>query len=370
MKVFLSLFLITWALCASAAERDVSFSVANARAIVQNEFASKAPGMSVAVAVDGKIVWSEGFGLKDVGAKKRVTTETLFRIGSISKSLTSVGLALLVESGKLDLDAPVQKYVPDFPNKNAVITTRQLGGHLAGIRHYRSNEMFLNRTFRDTHSALTIFKDDPLVSAPGTKFFYSTYGWTLISAVMESAAHQDFVSYMDKNVIQPLKLEHTHADRSDVFDTNCTLFYSTNAQGEFVTAPSVNSSYKWAGGGYLSTSEDLVRFGSALMQPGFLKKQSFSLLFTSQKNADSKPTGYGVGWFIGKDADGHHVYWHSGGSIGGTGILLLHPVNKTAVAILGNRTGLIFDRKNMEAIVHCFSQAESIENGSKVNPPK
>ena len=358
MKEFLAVLLTTLCFCAPATEQTVSSSSDRARLIVRKEFASKAPGISVAVAVDGKIVWTEGFGLKDVAAKEPVTSETLFRIGSISKSLTSAGLAILVENRQLDLDAPVQKYVVDFPEKEGVITTRLLAGHLAGIRHYRANEMLLNREFSDVHSALAIFKADPLTATPGTKYFYSTYGWTLISAAMESAEHQEFLSYMDKNVIQPLKMEHTRPDRSDIFDTNCTLFYSTNTQGKFVTAPSVNNSYKWAGGGYLSTSEDLVRFGSALLQPGFLKKESLSLLFTSQKTLDGKSTGYGVGWFIGKDTAGHRIYWHSGSSIGGTGMLLLHPDDKAVVAILGNRSGLTFERKDIEAIVHCFSPAK------------
>jgi CubicO group peptidase (beta-lactamase class C family) len=158
----------------AGSEPALTNAVGHARAIVQEEFAPKVPGVSVAVAVDGKIVWSEGFGFRDLAAKKPVTPATRFRVGSVSKSLTSAGLVLLVERGRIDLDAPVQKYVPDFPVREAPISTRLLGGHLAGIRHYRDNEMLRDEPFADSHAALTIFKDDPLVVRPGTKYSYST----------------------------------------------------------------------------------------------------------------------------------------------------------------------------------------------------
>jgi len=339
---------------AAPASGALADAVRLARNVVQKEFAPKVPGVSVAVGVDGKIVWSEGFGYKDLATKGPVTPATRFRIGSVSKSLTSAGLALLVERGQLDLDAPVQKYVPDFPDKGAPITTRLLGGHLAGIRHYRGNEMLLNQPFANVHAGLVIFKNDPLEAPPGTTFSYSTYGWNLISAVMESAAHEEFLRYMDENVIQPLGLTHTRPDRKGVLDPDCTLFYESDEQGKFVVAPTVDNSHKWAGGGYLSTPEDLVRFGSALLQPGFLQDKSLALIFTPQKTSDAKPTVYGIGWFIGEDAQGHRILWHTGGSIGGTSLLLLHPETKTVFALVCNHTTPEITRKDRESVVELF----------------
>jgi CubicO group peptidase (beta-lactamase class C family) len=349
---------LTWGFRILAEDAPVSAAlveaVKHARAIVQKEFAPKVPGFSVAVGVNGKIVWSEGFGFKNLAAKSPVTTATRFRIGSVSKSLTSAGLALLVERGQLDLDAPVQKYVPDFPDKAAPITTRLLGGHLAGIRHYQADEMLMNRPFANVHAGLAIFQNDPLVAPPGTKYNYSTYGWTLISAVMESAAHEEFLRYTEENVSKPLGMTHTRPDRKGVPDPDCTLFYESDAQGKFVVAPTVDNSYKWAGGGYLSTPEDLVRFGSALLQPGFLKDKSLALLFTPQKTSDGKPTTYGIGWFIVQDAHGHRIVLHTGGSIGGASVLVLHPETKTVLALACNHTTSIA-KTDREAIVELFA---------------
>jgi CubicO group peptidase (beta-lactamase class C family) len=351
----LFLLALTCSLPLPAAESSLTNAIAQARALIQKELAPKVPGASVAVAIDGKVVWSEGFGYMDLEAKKPVTPETKFRIGSISKSLTSVGLALMVERGQIDLDAPIQKYVPDFPDKGAPITTRMLGGHLSGIRHYIGFETRRNQPYTNSHAALTIFQNDPVVALPGTKYHYTTYGWTLLSAAMESALQQDFVSYMDKNVLQPLKLTHTRADQKGIVDPHCTKFYSDNVLGQFTTAPEVDSSYKWAGGGYLSTPEDLVRLGSALLQPGFLKDSSLKLLFTPQKTSDGKPTTYGLGWSIGKDAAGHRIYWHTGGSTGGKSVLLLHPETKTVFALVSNHSTPTLPKKDWETIVELFA---------------
>src|SRR6059036_1750438 len=264
-------------------------ALAQARAIVCDRLAGKIPGLQVAVAVDGKLVWSEGFGYADLAGKVPVTAETQFRIGSVSKPLTAAAVALLLEQGKLDLDAPVQRYVPSFPDKGYPITTRQLAGHLAGIRHYRGDEFLRNRHFDTVLEGLAIFQGDSLLFPPGTKFSYSSYGWNLISAVVEGAAGQDFLTYMSRNVLRPLGLTHTAPDRVDSLIPNRTRFYERGADSGFVPAPPVDNSYKWAGGGFLSTAEDLVRFGSALLEPGFLKAATLELLFTPQHTTSGGP---------------------------------------------------------------------------------
>ena len=214
--------------------------------------------------------------------------------------------------------------------------------------------MLLNRPFADVHAGLAIFSTDPLVAPPGTKYNYSTYGWTVISAAMESAAHEAFLPFMEKNVFGPLKLTHTRADRSGTADPDRTQFYD-GEPGKFFEAPPVDNSYKWAGGGFLSNTEDLVRFGTAHLQPGFLKAESLAVMFTPQKTSDGKPTTYGIGWVIGKDARGHRILMHTGGSIGGTSVLLLHPETRSVVAMVCNHSKSPFAKANYEAIAELFA---------------
>ena len=133
-----------------------------------------APGASVCVARDGRIVWSEAFGLADIEGQVRATPLTEFRVGSVSKALTSAAIGLLVQEGKLDLDAPVQRYVPSFPPKEWPISTRQLAGHLAGIRHYRPGEFESRRRYSSVLDGLSIFSADSLLFHPGSQFLYSS----------------------------------------------------------------------------------------------------------------------------------------------------------------------------------------------------
>ena len=157
----------------------------------------------MALAVDGQIVFSEGFGYADLEERVPVWPTTKFRIGSVSKPLTAVALVQLVDQGKIDLDAPVQTYVPTFPDKGGKITPRLLAGHLAGIRHYQGDEFLMARHFDNVMDGLKIFENDPLVAPPGTKFNYSSYGFNLLGAVIQSASGQEFLAYMHQHVFGP-----------------------------------------------------------------------------------------------------------------------------------------------------------------------
>jgi len=311
-------------------------TVARMRALVCERLAPRIPGVQVAVAIDGTLVWSEGFGHADAARRRPVTRETQFRIGSVSKPLTAAAVALLYEQGKLDLDAPVQRYVPTFPAKGYPVTTRQLAGHLAGIRHYRDREFFLNRRFATVRDGLAIFQDDSLLFPPGTRFSYSSYGWNLVSAVVEGASGEDFLPYVSAHVFRPLGLTHTAPDRADSVIPGRTQFYDGDSAGVYRVAPPVDNSYKWAGGGFVSTAEDLVKFGSALVAPGFLRGETLELLFTSQRTSAGEETGYGIGWFLRTDSLGHRWAFHGGSAVGGTAVLGVDRDAHLVVALLTN----------------------------------
>ena len=310
-----------------------------ARQLICDSLAPKIPGLQVAVAVDGKLVWSEAFGYADLARHTAVTRTTMFRIGSVSKPLTSTAVVQLVQQGKLDLDAPVQRYVPSFPRKPWPITTRELAGHLAGIRHYSGDEFLSNKPYPSVTAGLAIFENDSLLFEPGTRFAYSSYGFNLVSAVVEGASGENFLSYMGAHVIRPLGLTHTAPDRVDSLIPDRTAFYDPDTvHGGFQLAPRVDNSYKWGGGGFLSSAEDLVKFASALLQPGFLPQASLDLLFTSQKTRDGQPVGYGVGWFVTTDSLGHHRVFHGGGSVGGTTAFGMDRDAHVAFALTSNLT--------------------------------
>ena len=228
--------------------------------------------------------------------------------------------------------------MPSFPRKAQAISTRQLAGHLAGIRHYRGNEMLSARPYESVTASLDIFKDDSLLHAPGSRYFYSSYGWNLLSAAVEGAAGEPFLSLMQRRVFEPLGLRSIIAEHTDSLIPFRARYYERDRTGVLRNAPYVDNSYKWAGGGFISNTEDLVRFGSALLQPGFLKPGTLTTLFTPMRTTTGEDTRYAIGWRIGADDAGRREVAHSGGSVGANAFLVLYPEQRVVVAVLSNTT--------------------------------
>jgi serine beta-lactamase-like protein LACTB len=301
--------------------------------------ASGLPGIAVTVGRGDSILWSEGFGLADVEQQVPMDpARTRLRVGSLAKPFTAMAVGQLVEQGRLDLDAPIQKYLPDYPVKEAPITSRQLGGHLAGIRHYKDGEFFSARAYQSVGEGLAIFKDDPLVSTPGEAFHYSTYGYNLLSAVVEAAAGQDFLAYMSEHVFASAGMAHTTADHVFPIIPFRSRYYELQ-DGQLSNSAWVDNSNKWAGGGFLSTTEDLVRFAFAHMDKHHLKPETIALLWTPQTNAAGEATGYGIGWGTRTDEQGRRYVGHTGGSVGGTTNLRIYPEQGLVIAVVTNTSG-------------------------------
>lgn len=297
------------------------------------------PGLSVAVGVGGEVAWAEGFGYADVEQRVPVTPITRFRIGSVSKTLTATAIGLLVERGGLDLDVPVQDYVPDFPEKRWPVTTRQLGGHVAGIRHYRGDEFLSDRHYETVAEGLEIFAGDTLLFEPGTDYSYSSYGWNLLSAVLEGASGEAFLGFMDREVFDALGMRHTVAEQMDSIVPYRVSYYVHGEGRRLLNAPFVDNSYKWAGGGFLSTPEDLVAFGFAHLDPELLRDETVGLLMRPQRLMSGEETGYGIGWRSGDDPHGRRTVGHGGGSVGGTTSFLTWPAEEMVVAVTVNLSG-------------------------------
>lgn len=302
----------------------------------------KLPGMSISVYKQDRMIWSKGYGFADVENNIPVDpSSTLFRIGSVSKTLTASGLGLLIQDDVLEPDDEIQKWVPEFPRKQYPITIKQVSGHIAGIRHYRGDEFMSTKKYETVTEGLVFFKDDPLLFEPGTKYQYSSYGWNLISAVVENAAQQPFLEYMESEVFKPLDMNNTVPDWADKDIENRTKFYIWR-NGTNVEAPYVDNSYKWAGGGFIGTTEDLIKFGEAHFDYEFLNEETQKLLITPQTTSDGKSTNYGMGYSILQHA-GNYWIGHSGGSVGGSTMFLMNKEHRIVIAYTINRSGASFD---------------------------
>ncbi len=300
-------------------------------------------GMQLSVSLKGKTVLSRGFGYSDIENDQPVNTQTRFRIGSVSKSLTSAALVKLVSENKLDLDVPVQRYVSSYPEKKFTVNIRQVSGHLAGIRHYQKDnlsELIRKEHYTSVNNALSIFKNDSLLFQPGSQYLYSSYGWNLIGAIIEGASGQNYLDYMYNNIWKPLSMVQTYGDIADSLMINKSKFYLANGE----EAEAYDLSYKYPSGGLVSTTDDLVKFGNELLYGNYLDTTLKKQLFETQYTTDKKATNYGIGWNLEKDKNGHRIWFHAGDLLEGSAYLILYPDDDLVVAFLANsREGLSFD---------------------------
>ncbi|MFN6087949.1 MAG: serine hydrolase [Cyclobacteriaceae bacterium] len=304
---------------------------------------SNVNGLQLCVSVKGEIKLSKGFGFADIENNLAVTPDTRFRINSVSKSITSAALIKLASENKLDLDAPIQKYVVSFPDKKYSFSTRQLAGHLAGVRDYHENDLsdlVRNQHYQTATQSIQIFERDSLLFKPGSQFHYSTFGWNLIGAVIESASGQSYLDYMQEQIWKPMQMMSTCGDDNTKSISGRSKFYDINGEkndyGDF--------SYKYPGGGLLSTAEDLVKFGNELLHGNALNPALTKKLFETQFTTSNRATGYGMGWFIGQGKNGHRIWYHAGDMLSSSSSLIIYPDDDIVIAFLANsQEGVLFD---------------------------
>lgn len=355
LKYFVLLFyLVSQTSCSQDLEvYSIESAIEEGHRIIDSiQQSSNVPGIDVAVYLDGKIVWSEAFGFADLAYTIPVKAgETQFRIGSVSKSLTAAALGVLMDSGKLNLDLPIQTYVSYFPEKKYPITVKQVAGHMAGIRHYNGSENYSKKYYSSVKSGISIFSNDELLFEPGTRFSYSSYGYNLLSAAIEGASGEDFLTYMQRVVFSPLEMHSTCADKNDSLIINRTSFYIVKKQ-KAEAEVYVDNSYKWAGGGFLSTTTDLINFGVAHLQPSYLSDSTLNILTTSQELSNGAKTNYGIGWSCYSDG-----FRHTGASIGGITYFGIYTDANLVFVLLSNASNSNY--KNVEKrIVNLFLKTQ------------
>jgi CubicO group peptidase (beta-lactamase class C family) len=333
----------SWSPTTAARSADTQLTVANpaerTRANVAELRASlKLPALQVAVAKTGKVVAAENAGFADVERRIPITTASRFRIGSVSKLLTATATVRLHEAGILDLDAPIGRYLRNLPADKAAVTARQLAGHLAGFGHYGRND-YINRTaYRDVSESLPRILIEPLVVAPGSRYVYSSYGFNVLGAVLQSAAGKPFPDVIAEQVSRPLGMAHTSVEPSADASPERVRLYSGSPDGRFADAPAADLTDRWPSGGFVSTAEDLARFADGLLNTSFLPTRAREVLFVSQRSADGQATGVGLGWRTARDPQGRRFVHHGGETVGGRAFVLLYPDQGVSVVLLTNLT--------------------------------
>ena len=328
---------------------------------------NKIPGLAITVLKEQEILLQKGYGYANL--KNRVPVlpqKTIFRTASVSKPIAATALAHMVAEGSIDLDASFYDYVPYYPKKRYDFTIRQLASHTAGIRGYRGKEYGLNKPYSIKES-IEIFKNDDLLFEPGTGYHYNSYGWVRISLAMQEASGISFEEYVAKKVLQPIGMTNTFPEtlkmsavKTSNIDAEIAEFYSKNQIG-FRKAIPVNNFYKLAGGGYLSTAEDIAKFGQAYLDGRILDNEILSQFLISE-TVHGKPTYYGLGWQVSKDKKGRSYYGHIGNGVGGYSNFFIYPEQQMVVALLINCTDPKVQDALDNAIEVLINQSEGLSS--------
>ena len=310
----------------------------------------RAPAVSVAIALDGQPVWSAGFGFADPAKGVRATAATSYRLASITKSITATAVMLLAEQGKLDLDAPIQRYCKAFPEKKWPVSARQLLGHLGGVRHHSVRAVIWPSTkhYESVAASLDVFKDDDLEKQPGTEYSYSSPGYTLLGCAIEGASGKDYMAFIAEHILAPAGMTATIPDDARKPNPTGTAYFSkgrihklTGKLARSTTAQAIDVSDRLPAGGLLSTVGDMAQFAIALQYGKLVKDSTRELMWTKQKTSDGKPLDfYGLGWLVGAaDSIRPRRVWNDGGQPGTRTFLYIRPTQGIIIALATNMEG-------------------------------
>ncbi len=306
-------------------------------------------GMAVGIIEKSRIVYLKGYGVADLENNVPVTTETMFRWASCTKPLAAVAALQLAEKGRLDLEADVRKYVPEFPDKGTVITAHELLCHQSGIVHYDNGTVIpTERTYTAPHPfvdpvlALDKFKESPLLFKPGEKFSYSSYGYVLLSAVVQRAGGQPFAAQVAERIAKPLGMTTLQPDYEWVFIPNRATGYDLDEGDHIVRSSDTDQSWKWGAGGYISNIGDFAKFATGLLRGQLVSKETQKRMWEPQKTKDGKAVGYdGYGYGLGFELQinkkaGLVKVFHEGAQEKTRTRMVIYPGRSNAVVIMTN----------------------------------
>lgn len=291
------------------------------------------PGLALAIAHNGTVLLTEGYGLADVQNEGRVTPETRFELASLTKQFTAAGILLLVEEEKVDLDAPITRYLPDVPAAWQPITVRHLLTHTSGLPPLGEDFSGMGAWPRDvsTERMYEAARADTLRFRPGDRYLYSDVGYFLLGVITQRASGMPWREFMQRRIFEPLRMTDTYIQDQSRIHRNEARGY-TLRDGELINIRRVGQQETPSHFGIFSNVGDLVKWDAALYTDRLLSEKSRREMQTPVRLNDGRSHAYGLGWQVWNQR-GHAVQHHTG--ITGTEIVRL-PDDTVLVVVLTN----------------------------------
>jgi len=297
------------------------------------------PGAAVLAVKNGKVILRKGYGMADLELNVSMRAEMVFRIGSITKQFTSVGIMMLVEEGKVKLGDLITVYLPDYPLKGKQVTVRHLLNHTSGIKSYTSMSEFgkMMRKDMEVEKIIDVFKDQPFDFDPGENFLYNNSGYILLGAIIEKVSGSKYADFIKKRIFDKAGMVNSVYGEAALVIKNRAKGYSITENG------AINSSYismtlPYAAGSLLSTVDDLYKWNRTLNDGGLISKESLKKVYKRTKLNNGEEISYAFG-FMNIDFKGYKEIHHGGGINGFITNKLYIPAGDIFVAILTNSTG-------------------------------
>lgn len=295
-----------------------------------------APGGTVAISVNGETVWSRGYGLSDVEDGAPAGADTMYRTASMGKPMAATIAFILRREGKLDFEAPVQRYCPRYPEKQWPVRVKDLISHTSGIREPNDTEELYNtRHFDHPSDAVELFARNALRFEPGTDFGYTTWGYVLLGCVLEGASGQELEALFRARLFGPVGMTHTAIDDPRTVIGGRSRGYQLD-HGRLMVARWTDMSHKLAAGGWITNAHDMLAFMNAWMSGALVNDADRAIMLTPYRLRDrSTVDNYGMGWFI-DNYKGQQFAFHGGGTPGISAIEFMVPRSHVAVIAFFN----------------------------------
>ncbi|MDX1283576.1 MAG: serine hydrolase domain-containing protein [Draconibacterium sp.] len=296
------------------------------------------PGGNIAIALDNKIIYSEGIGLASKDMEVPMTRKNILRIGNVSQLFTSIIYLKLVEEGLLEPDSTVQHYIKEYPATDHRLDIKHLPYHTSGIRQEDPSENEISGENMSIRKGLETFMNDPLSNAPGVFEEPSIFNTNLLGAIMERTTKKRYPVLLREYVTDTLNLTNTVVDNPLTTIKGRTDFYDQNMMGQVVNAPFRDMRYKAPANGILSNAEDLVKLGMAILESDYFSEDFTRKLFESCDLYGGFKSKMANGWLLTSDKEGRDVNLSSGSVTGGGAVILIYPDEKLVMAYTQNLT--------------------------------
>lgn len=283
-------------------------------AMLEAQFPAMEPGAVALVAKDGKIIYKKAIGMANLELAVPMTTDMVFRIGSITKQFTSVAILMLMEQGKLNLQDPITQHIPNYPTHNHNITIHHLLTHSSGIANsttLRPWDAHVRKKDFSPKELIDYFKEEPMKSEPGAYFRYNNFGYYILGHIIELITGQSYQDYIKTEIFKKLGMENSYyASHEDIIKNRATGY--TRTRNGFENPEYISFTQLYAAGALMSTIDDLFTWHNALLSNQLISQESLKLAWSNYEANNGNKLNYGYGWFI-NEINGSPTIEHAGG---------------------------------------------------------